>query len=349
MSKKAFRILAICTALAVVAAIWAVQQDWSRWGANENGTKLFPQLAANLDSIARIKIRHRGVEMTIERRPDGWVLLESDGFPVRSKAVQELLFALSDSRRLEPKTQDARKYARLQVEDPTVASAESKNITVLDKGGRSLADFVLGKENLLLQAIGEGGAYVRLPDQKQVWLASGNLIASAEIKDWLDNPVIDIPRQRIDRADLQHPNGEMLTVTKSSKGDGSFVLDGLGADEKLISDYYPSDIARALEKFEIYGAKRRNTINFPADATIKGRYRTLDGLEIDFDLATIDGKDWLRVNTVATQNRQSTEAAEEAKAISARTAGWAFLVPEFESIHLKKNREQVVEKAKPQS
>jgi Domain of unknown function (DUF4340) len=349
MSRKAFRILAICTLIAVAAAIWAVQQEWSRWGENENGTKLFPQLSAGMDSIARLKLRYRGTDLTIERRPAGWVVLEDDGFPANAKAVQDLLFALSEARRLEPKTQEANKFARLQVEDPSAPKAESKGITVIDKNGRTLADLVLGKENLLLQAIGEGGAYLRLADQKQVWLASGSLLASSEAKDWLANPVVDIPRQRLDRAELHHSNGDTLIVTRSSKGDGKFVLDGLTDSEKLVSEYYPSDIARVFEKFEVQGARKRDNVSFPAGATIKGRYRMVDGLEIDFELATVDGTDWLRFDAVTTDNKQSAEAVAEAKAISANSAGWVFRIPEFESVHLKKTRDQVVEKAKPQS
>ncbi len=349
MSRKAFRILAICTLIGVAAAIWAVQNEWSRWGENENGSKLFPQLAASMDDIAQVKLRHRGTELTIERRPEGWVVLEDDGYPANAKAVQDLIFALSEARRMEPKTRDAKKYGRLEVEDPTAPKAESKGIVVVDKNGRTLADLVLGKENLLLQAIGEGGAYLRLPGQKQVWLASGNLIASSEAKDWLDNPVVNIPRQRFDRAELHHPNGDTLVVTRSPKGDGSFVLDGLASDEKLVSEYYPTDIARVFEKFEVHGARKRENVAFPANSTIKGRYRTVDGLEVDFDLAKVGGDDWFRINAATTDNGQSPEALAEAKAIGAHTAGWAFRIPEFESVHLKKSRDQVVEKAKPQS
>jgi len=349
MSRKAFRILTICTLIAVAAAIWAVHKEWSRWGENEHGTKLFPDLAAGMDDVARLKLRHRDTDLTIERRPDGWVVLENDGYPANAKAVQDLLFALSEARRIEAKTQDAEKFGRLQVEDPSAPKTESKRITVIDKSGKTLADLVLGKENLLLQAIGEGGAYLRLADRNQVWLASGNLIASSEAKDWLNNPVVDIPRQRLRQAEVRHPNGDTLVVTPSSKGDGKFMLEGMAEGEKLVSEYYPSDIARAFEKFEVHGARMRDNVPFPPDATIKGRYRTVDGLEIDFELASIDGRDWLRFDSVTTGNTQSAEAMAEAKTIGANTAGWAFRIPEFESIHLKKTRDQVVEKAKPQS
>lgn len=349
MSKSAFRILAICTFVAVLAAAWAIHHEWSRWGSDANGTELFPKLAANLDTVSQIKLRHRDTKMTLERRPDGWVMLESDGFPARSKSIQELLYALSGARRVEPKTSEAKRYAKLEVEDPGGAKANSMGIDVFGESGNPLASLILGKENLLLQAIGEGGAYIRLPDESQSWLASGNLVVGKETKDWLDNPIFDIPRQRIAKAEIAHPNGDILFVKSSDEGEKKFVLDGLADDEALISEYYPSDIGRVWEKFEIIGAKRRDAIEFPPDATIKGQHTAKDGLTLIFELATIDGKDWLRINSVSTSNDQSPEAIAEVDSILAKTKDFVFLIPEYESIHLKKNRSEVVQKSKPQS
>lgn len=348
MSKRGLRFLAICTLLAVIAAGWAVERDWARWGSDQHGTKLFPDLADSTNEIARIRIRHRDTVITLERTANEWRVSESDGFPARVKAIQDLIFALSDARRVEPKTADPKKYNKLQVEEPTAAKADSKRIEVMDAKGRHLADVILGKENLLLQAIGEGGAYLRLPGEEQAWLASGNLTASAEFKDWLDNPIIDIPRQRFSRARLSHPNGDILEVAKSEKKNGDFVLDGLDEDEVLSNEYYPSDIARVFEKFEIVGAKRPGKVEFPQDATIHGEFRTIDGLAIEFDETTVGKDDWLRINSVITRNEGSQEAVAEAKALADRTKDWVFRIPEYESVHIKKTRSEVVKRAKRQ-
>ena len=346
MSKRSFNILAVCTAIMVAAAFWAIQQEWSRWGASEHGTKLFPELAESLDDIARVRILHRNTQITVERTPNGWTVAESDGYPANTKAIQELLYALSETRRLEPKTQDPGKYAKLQVGDPTQPESEAKQVDVFDKAGHNLASLILGKENLLLQAIGEGGAYVRLPGQKQSWLVSGNLVAGTELKDWLDNPILDIPRQRIARAVITHPNGDRIVVSASGKGDGSFVVEGMAADEKLVSEYYPTDIGRALEKFEVHQVRKRGEVDFRPDATVKGEHHTADGLTLAFELATIAGKDWIRFNSA---EGHSAAASAEGKKLMDRIGGWAFQIPEFESIHIKKTRSQVIEKAKPQS
>ena len=349
MSRKAFRYLAICTAVAVIAAFWAVQQEWLRWGSNDYGTKLFPELAGKLDDVARVQLRHGSTKITLDRTPKGWAVHESDDYPAHSNAIQELLYALSEARRVEPKTQEPSKFVKLQVDDPTKPKSEAKQIDVFDKSGHSLASLILGKENLLLQAIGEGGAYVRFPDQKQTWLASGNLVAGGEFKDWLDNPIMNVPRQRIARAILIHPNGDRMVVSKSPKGDGTFVLEGMASDEKLISQYYPSDIVRVFEKFEVDQALRADEVKFLPTATTKGEYHTIEGMTINIELTTVDGKDWMRFDFVTTDGTPSESLLADKNAIEASTKGWAFLVPEFELIHLKKIRSETVEKAKPQS
>ncbi|MEM9685265.1 MAG: hypothetical protein AAF942_18485, partial [Pseudomonadota bacterium] len=73
MSKTAFRYLAICTLIAVVAATWAIQRDWAQWGTDENGSKVFPLLAERLGDVAQVKLRHRDTVITLARESDGWV------------------------------------------------------------------------------------------------------------------------------------------------------------------------------------------------------------------------------------------------------------------------------------
>ncbi|MEM9684085.1 MAG: DUF4340 domain-containing protein, partial [Pseudomonadota bacterium] len=267
----------------------------------------------------------------------------------KAKPIQELLFALAETRKLEAKTKEPDRYTKLKLEDPTAPKAESRGIQVLDKDGNSLADLVLGKENLLLQTIGEGGAYLRLADDPQAWLASGNIVASEEFLAWLDNPLIDIPRQRFESASIEHPDGTTFVVGRSPEERGKFVLTSLAENEELNNEFYPSDIARAFENFEIRDARRGNKIEFPADRTISGTYRTTDGLTLDFEMITDNDEDWVRLTSVSSDNRRSPEAAAEARKIAERTEGWAFRLPLHKSVHIKKGQDQVIKTVEKQS
>ena len=349
MSSRALTILAICTVLGVLAAAWAVNQEWSSWGAQEDRARVFPDLNEQLDTVDRILLDGTNGRMTLKRQADGWVLEESDDHPVNGKAIQRLLFALSELRRLEPKTELPERFKRLQLEEPTEKDAKSMRVQVLNKQGEALSDIVVGKENLMLQVIGEGGVYIREPGKQQAWLAGGNLTVGTELKDWLRNRVMDIARDRIERATITHPNGDVLTVVRDPSKENNFAFKDLGPNEALESDLYPSDIGRAIADLEMSDARKRHKIAFDSDKTTKAEFQTVDGLTIHLELTTVDGEDWLRVASISAGNKPASDMKAREKEIaelSARTKDWAYKLPEFESVHLKKRRDQVVKAAK---
>lgn len=347
MSGRALKILAICTLIGVIAAGWAVQLEWSSWGGQESGKKVFPDLAAKIESVDRLVVLSRHGRMTIKRTPAGWVRSESDDYPVQNKVVQKTLFDLSELRKLEPKTQKKERYGRLALQDPTAKNAESKRVQVFAKDQTPLADIVVGKENLLLQVIREGGLYIREPGEPQTWLAGGDLAVSGEAKDWLSGPIIDIPKGRIAKATVFHPLGDTMVVVQDAKAKRGFSLKGLTSNEKLISDFYPSDIGRALADLEMIDARKYRPGQFPGGAIIRAEFLTIDGLVVRIEMARQDGADWLRIAEVMVSPDRATRAAtgiaEEAAAIRKSTRGWIYSVPEFESVHLKKDRAAIVE------
>ncbi|MCG8546636.1 MAG: DUF4340 domain-containing protein [Alphaproteobacteria bacterium] len=349
MSTRALTILAICTLVGVLLAAWAINQEWSSWGAREHQTKVFPDLNEQLDTVDRILLDGANGRMTLKRQGDGWLLEESDDHPVRNKAIQRLLFSLSELSRLEPKTEMPERFAKLQLEDPTAKGAKSMRVQVLNKQGGALSDIVVGKENLMLQVIGEGGVYIREPGKKQAWLASGDLTVGAELKDWLQNRIMDIAADRVERATISHPNGDVLTVVRDLSKEKNFAFEDLGANEKLQSDFYPSDIGRALADLEMSDARKRHKVPFDADKTTKAEFRTVDGLTIRLELMTVDGEDWLRVASISIGDGPAADMKaleKEIAQISTRTKDWAYQLPEFESVHLKKRRSEVVEEVK---
>ncbi len=347
MSPRALKVLAILTLIGVTAAGWAVQLEWSSWGGQEYGKKVFPDFAQKIETVDRLVVLSRHGRITIKRTPAGWVRSESDGYPVQSKVVQKTLFDLSELRKLEPKTQKEERYGRLALQDPTEKNAESKRVQVFDKDQNSLVDIIVGKENLLLQVIREGGLYIREPGKPQTWLAGGDLAVSGEPKDWLKGPIIDIPKGRIAKATVLHPLGDTMVVVRDAKAKRGFSLVGLGPNEKLTSDFYPSDIGRALADLEMIDARKYRPAQFAKGSIIRAEFLTIDGLVVRIEMARQDDADWLRIAEVTVSPqlalRAATGIAEEAAAIRKSTQGWVYSVPEFESVHLKKNRAAIVE------
>lgn len=341
------RVLSALGVLAIVmslAAAWAVQREVADWRTPASGKKVFPNLDSRLDEASKLVVRRRAGPLTILRHDGGWHLVESDGYPVQKKTVQRTLVALSELRWLEPKTQKAERYAKLQVEDVDAKDSKSRRLTVFNAKGEALADLIVGKENPYLQAISDGGTYIRMPGGKQAWLTSGQLTVGDAPKDWLINRLFDIPRAHIARAEIRHPNGNVIKVRKTGKNDPAFEVEGIPADKKLADTLYPSDIGRALETFEIRDARKADKIPFTVAQTVTGRFETVDDLVIRLQIVTIDKQRWARLDTKETTT-PNVRTQKQAKAIAAATKDWVFRIPEFEAVHIVKPWAEIVEDA----
>ena len=350
MRPNTLSILAILTAIAAIAAAWAVHLDWSTWRKPEFGELVFPQLAQKLPTVDKIIVGRAAGPITITKSSDGWILKQSDNYPVRAEIVQKTLHDMSQLRLIAPKTRLAKRYAKLQVEDPTGAKSKSRRIQLFDGSGTVHADLIVGKPNQYLEVISEGGVYIRKPESEQSWLAGGTLSVGDDPKSWLQDRIMDIPTAHIRRATIRHKNGDVLIVIRS---EGKFKLLGIPAGKKLKSEYYPSDIGRALADLEMVDVRKRGSVTFDPAKTATATFLTGDGLRIEVIVMEQDGKNWLRVTDVrAARNAPDKGAGDRAKAIAAlrkRTEDWDYIVPEFEAIHLKKRIADVLENAKPGS
>ncbi len=350
MRPNTLSILAILTAVAAIAAAWAVHLDWSNWRKPEFGALVFPQLAKHLPSIEKVVVDHAGRPLTMVKSSDGWILQQSDGYPVRTETVQKTLLALSELRLLAPKTRLAKRYTKLHVEDPVDAKAKSHRIRLIDGSGAVHADLVVGKQNQYLEVISEGGVYIRKTGSDQSWLASGSLTVGGEPKSWLRDRIMDIPTARIRQATIRHNNGDVLVVVRS---EGKFRLHSMPPGKKLVSSYYPSDIGRALADLELLDARKRGSITFDPARTATATFQTSDGLRIEIKVMEQDNKNWLRVTDIrAARNAPDSGAADRNRKIAEMqktTGAWDYIVPEFEAVHLKKRIADVLENAKPGS
>jgi len=348
MNIRVLSTLAVLAILASLAAVWAVHREVADWRTPAHGKKVFPQLANRVNEASKIVVRHAGGTLTIERDGGGWRILESDGYPAQGKTVGRVLGALSELRWLEPKTRKADRYPKLQLEDVDTKGAASRRLTVLTGKGEILADVIVGKENLYLQAISDGGAYIRMPGDKQAWLAGGQITVGDKPKDWIVGTLFDFPRARISRAVIRHPNGDVITVRKTGNDDPAFEVVGIPAGKKLADPLYATDIGRALEKFEIHDARKAENVPFTAAQTVTARFETAENLVIRLQVATINKERWVRLDTAETVT-PNVQIQSLAKAIAAGTKGWAFRVPEFEAVHIAKPWSRILEDASGKS
>lgn len=348
MNVRVLSTLAILAVVISLAAVWAVQREVEDWRTPAHGKPVFPGLSERINDAGKLIVRHKGKQLTIVRRESGWTLKESDGYPVQGKTVQRALVALSELRWLEPKTQKPDRHAKLQLQNTDAKNAKSRRLEAFDRSGSKLADVIVGKENLYLQAISEGGTYIRKPDENQAWLASGQLVVGGEPKDWLVNKIVNVPRALMTRAVIRHPNGDVVTIEQTKSADRPFAIAGMPQGKKLISNLYPKDIGRALENFEIHDARKAENIPFTTERTVVATFETRGGLVIRLRVTPINDTYWARMDTAGTKS-PNAQIQEMAKRIAARVNGWAYRIPEFEAVHIMKPLSKILENSSGKS
>src|SRR5260370_5559802 len=118
---------------------------------------------------------------------------------------------MADLTLVEPKTQKADLYPRLEVEEP--GKGKSTLVSVKDKSGATLAELIVGKRRYDRLGAGNDGVYLRKPDDPQAWLARGPLHPSGEVSSWLDRPILDNSQKPIAKVALTHADGAVLRIS----------------------------------------------------------------------------------------------------------------------------------------
>ena len=94
------------------------------------GTAIVPGLEAALNDVDRVTLVKAGgaTVATLERRADGWVVAEKNGYPADVTKLRRGLQALAEAKILETKTANPEFYDRLGLVD--VANPEAAGISV---------------------------------------------------------------------------------------------------------------------------------------------------------------------------------------------------------------------------
>jgi len=327
MKPSTFLVVLVATAVSVVAAGYAVLLE-SRIQAPvaAGGAPVFGDLLAHANDVQSVTIASASGKFTIARQGDGWVLAEKDNFPVLADKLRQLVAGLADLRLLEAKTDQPDRYARLEVEDVTAKDAKSKQVTLTGADGKTLADLIVGKDNYTSDLNGLRGLYVRKPGNAQAWLAQGSVVPSTAAVDWVNRTVVDLPADTIQHLQFEPAGSPALTVSKADKASPDYTLaplpEGKSADPDALKRL--TQAFTAIDLDDVRADKNTDKAVKAGDAEAA----TFDGLTVKAELLALDGGTWMRVTASAAAG---SAAADAAKAINDRTAGWLFKLPQFKA------------------
>ena len=360
-SARSILVLAAATAIAVGAVI-VVDRDSDT--TERAGEVVFPTLFEQLNSVVRVRVTASEGTFNLVRSGDTWGVEEKDGYPVDPDRVHKLLVGVAGMKRVEPKTSDPERYAKLWLEDPTGKDAKSVRFALENDAGTELANWVLGNRRPSKSDATRTELYIRVADDPLTWLAEGSVPGGQGIIDWIDRGVARIDRERLRGVEVVRADGSVVAVNKTRPADLDFALRDIPPGREADSQYRINDIGRFLEDLRFEDVAKSSTLDLAGSVDKRMQATTFDGLRIRLETVMRDGKAWAQLHAEVDEGLVETpvdaadasggesgksgealkdtaarllpmdEVRAEAERLNARWSGWAYELPSFKRDYL---------------
>jgi hypothetical protein len=332
MSDPRRRNLAILAVLAVLFLVWAVVALWQQsvqLSPKYNPTPMFPDLPHQANSVARVHVASKSGSFDVALKPGkGWVVSSRNDFPASFAEVNRTVVGLATLQTLEPKTARADWLHYLDLDAPPKGNGVL--ITLADAQGHTLASIIMGKSQDIGDQSGASGIFVRRADSTQSWLAKSVFQPKTDLTEWYDKNLVDIDRARIAETDVTPVGSPAYSVKRDKPKDADFKLVNMPAARDLSYPGAADGVGAAVVGLTFDDAKPAKGMDF--SKALKVVTRTFDGLTLIIQ-AIQQGQDtWATVSAEAAPGK--AKAAREAKAIDAKTSGWAYKLPPYKGQQL---------------
>ena len=359
MTSRKVLILAVAAIAVLAVALLLTQRATS--SRTKPASVLYPDLKSELASITAVQVFKAGDAQTVElaRKDNQWVVTERAGYPANTSKVNKLLIALSEAKPVEEKTANPENYPTLGVEDLKELSASGTRLEL--QGVSSPVNLIVGK------SAGTRGAYVRRAGESTSWLIDQNLDVSDAPGEWLRTSIIDVGADRVQSVTVATEGAKPYTVEKSARADADFrttaVPKGKKADTFTVNGF--ASALSHLNLSDVHAAREFEGGKPSSHATV----RTFDGLVVDVDGWTKDGKHFIAVRTSydeglakrfhvetkpaekaandeseASAKPATDNVAETAKTTDDQLKEWVFEIPDYKYEALFKPSSALVEK-----
>lgn len=198
-------------------AWWLIERPTTADGAGTD--LLLPDATGRIETLERLEVRGAGdvLLVALEKSDGRWRMPDRLDWPANQREVSRALFRLAQARRLEAKTANPERHARLGVE--AVGAADAKGTELRLIGGGEPLRLTIGNNHPSL-----GGSYVRVGDDPQAWLLDVDIGPSRDPAAWLDRRLLDLPLARVAEVRVAPAKGRAFRLVRAD--DDRFSLDG---------------------------------------------------------------------------------------------------------------------------
>ena len=330
---RRFRTLLILAVLVAIAAAAAVVVQREDPGIAKSGETLLPDLLDEVGEVARVESTHKGKTVTLELKHGSWSVADRHGYPAETAEVRGLLVGAAELVRVEPKTARPEHYGKLELGDPADEEGESFGYVMKDAAGKTIASLVVGKRRFVTTPADSDEYFVRVADDPQAWLVSGNIPRNRRALDWLRREVTKLDQMRVARAAVTHPDGTIVRVAKSSPGETDFTLEGVPEGFEIKEPFSVHAIGTALATFTLNDVARLDEVDFGGQG-LEATAETFDGVRLTARMATVGEQTFVRMAAefdpalVASETTDAlldeTAARAQVEELARRWEGWAF-------------------------
>lgn len=311
MNAKTLLVLGLASAALLGAAfVVASQREGAYTPARENGKKLFPELAKDVNSVVELTVRSKDSTVAVKRDGERWGMADKGGYPVDFDKVKQLVVAISEFEILSEMTRNPEHFKKLGVQDPTAEESESKQVTLKNASGAVLADVIIGSAKTTQGFGGKPSLFVRPVSGDQPYQVTGQVNLFGDASSWMKRDICKIESNRVAQVVIEHPDGAKLAIAKSAPEDKDFAVQDLPAGEELMWSGAANPIGGALQYLSLEDVKPADQITLENPTTAE--FTTFDGVRLTVQSAEMDGKTWIRLAAAFDESLRSEQAGPPA-------------------------------------
>jgi hypothetical protein len=338
--------LLIGLAIVVIgSAIWVASQRHLPRDVDV-GNKVLPDFkAGELTEIDVVKAGARRA-VTLEIKDNEWTVAERDHYPADASRVRGLVLGIVDLRIIEEKTSDPKNYSAIGVEDISQPAAGGTQIDL--KSAAGALSVIVGHSS------GAKASFVRKPGSARSLLASPQVFADPEPKNWLHRPIVDVAADRVQEVRVTMGKTS-YTVTRKERSQPDFALTSAPKGKVLASDSAGNVLGTALANLELDDVRKFDPAQWPA-ATDRAEVRTFDGWVLGVE-GRVDGEHhWIRVTSRFDEalakgfappkdaKSPAPDARKDSEALSTRAVAWVYEIPKYKYDALFKPLDELTKK-----
>lgn len=325
--RRNLSILAAVAIVMVVLALLALIHQSREVASHYQPEPFLPGLASQTREVAHLRLVSKTGTVDVQFKPDkGWVVTSHDDYPASFEHVRETVVGLAALETIEPKTARADWLHYLDLDAPP--KGDGVSVTLEDGQGHTIASIITGKNVEIGDPSGAVGLFVRKADSDQSWLVRSVFQPKADVKEWLDKQLLDVDLGRIQEVDVNPAEGPSYEIRRDKPNVADLALVDIPKGREIAYQGATDGVAGAITGFSFDDIQPARNFDFSDTAHVSRLVtRTFDGLAVTVNTIQKGQDFWATVSAEGAADKP--QAQKQARAIDARTSGWAYKLPPY--------------------